>query len=108
MSKQHAIIRGLVIAALAASLMACGSIHGASSGAGAQIEMPRGDDRLTEFGPSDSASSATQDALQRAIELDQRNEAQRLAEQGASPRQTYSADEGQYCVFAPSMQCLVP
>lgn len=108
MSKHFATIRGLAIAALAASLMACGSIQGASSGAGNQIEIPRGDAHLTEFGPSDSTSSTTQDALQRAIELDQLNEKQRLAAQGTTERVTYFADEGQYCLFGPAMQCLVP
>lgn len=86
MSKNSATIRRLTITILAASLMACGTVQGATPGrAGTQIEEPRGDNHLTEFGSNESSSGATQDAaLQQAIELDRQNEQQRLAEQGTS------------------------
>jgi len=62
MSKINASVRCLSIAMLAASLVACGTVQGATPGrAGTQIEQPRSDVHLTEFDPGDSHSYPVQD-----------------------------------------------
>lgn len=96
MSQNLATIRRFGLTVLAVSLMACGTVQGATPGrAGTQIEAPRGDNHLIEFDVNDTSTTTGDASLQQAMELDRQNEQQRLAEQGA--RHGQAADEGQYC-----------
>jgi hypothetical protein len=63
MSKNLANFRRVSIAVLAASLIACGTVQGATQGrGGAEIQRQFGDDvHLTEFDPNDTSSSSLQD-----------------------------------------------
>jgi hypothetical protein len=62
MSKTNATVRWLTTAMLAASLVACGTVQGATPDrAGTQIEAPRGDVHLTEFDANDTHAAPVQD-----------------------------------------------
>lgn len=61
MSKTNATVRWLTTAMLAASLVACGTVQGATPGrAGTQMEAPRSDVHLTEFDSNDTRTAPSQ------------------------------------------------
>jgi hypothetical protein len=88
MSKNNGNGRWLAGTLLAIALTACGTIQGATpAGAGIPSTGASSDNHLTEFDASDSPSYVgwCDSSCHGAISLDQQNEQQRLAQQGASP-----------------------
>ena len=96
---------GLAAAVLAVSLAACGTVQGASSArAGTPVDGSASAIHLTEFDQDMSKAATIDAALQQAIALDQKNEQQRLAEQGANAaRPSVSAAGGVSATGGPSL-----
>lgn len=93
---------------LAISLAACGSIQGASPArAGVPAQGGPSDVHLTEFDANDTQGAAIRisgDQLQQAILLDQQNEQQRLARQGANaPGNSLGSDSAGSTFSAPAL-----
>ena len=106
MNKKNQLFGGLAAAAVLAVAAACGSTQGTSSAlAGTTSDDGSANSaHLTEFDVSDTKSQVIDPALAQAIALDQKNEQQRLAQQGANAtRPSVSSPGGTSAAGGPAL-----
>ena len=108
MSKKNGNGRWLAGILLAIALGACGTIQGASqAGAGIPSNVASGDNHLTEFDANDTPGYVgwCDASCHSAISLDQQNEQQRLAQQGANAARnaTLGSDSAGSTTSAPAL-----
>ena len=91
-------------AVLAVSLAACGSVQGTSTArAGTPADNSVNAVHLTDFDQDTAKAAAIEAALQQAIALDQKNEQQRLAQQGNSARPAVTSTGGVSATGGPAL-----